>query len=360
MRLLVLNALFLFLFLSIAEGNMGGPLVTFVEIHLVFMNLLIAFIEALPFYFIFSVNFWGCLFYFLLANYFSLLPGIVIFPLIEKAFPVDIFNFWYFHYGTWLFAFVATLILEFPIVYFYLIKRNKKDLRQVLFFFILVNLVTGGALFGFYQQSSSFLLFKNTSITKDKSMAKKIKGEIFFIGENRKEVFKSSVGLDKKESIYKIRPDSNIKEIMLGYSLEEDLIPRCLGIKSGDGKIVHVSPGNFKVDGEKKQLDYSNYYFPWKLPLQDLRGASRTWDVRVSRIPHRGIRLSHKKKSDSFILNLETPFIRWRPESVTIFPGEKLIFQLNNQILLFDIEKRKLLPLCRGYNPLLRLFEFLE
>ena len=71
----------------------------------------------------------------------------------------------------------------------------------------------------------------------------------------------------------------------------------------------------------------------------------------------RGLRALNKKTEEKVELTLEVPFFNWSVRSVTILPGDEVVFQAGNQVCIFDRESRKLGVIARGRGPVVVMEE---
>ncbi|MHB9132844.1 MAG: hypothetical protein ACYDBB_17380 [Armatimonadota bacterium] len=81
---------------------------------------------------------------------------------------------------------------------------------------------------------------------------------------------------------------------------------------------------------------------------RDWRGRTHFWETS-------GLELRNERTGERCDLGLELPFVRWRSERATILPGDQVVYQLGPQIVLFDINTRRLACIARGSRPVVAL-----
>lgn len=152
--------IFLFFIPVIALANAGSALVWFSFLHLIFINLLIGLIELLI-YFAYDIK--TRKFSLVFSNYVSMFFGMYfIAPIFNKILGFN--DFWRMDYRVseysindffigYLFAFIFTLIIEFPFHYFSVYKhylREEVNFKKFILIFLIGNLATNILVFLIY------------------------------------------------------------------------------------------------------------------------------------------------------------------------------------------------------------------
>ena len=92
--------------------------------------------------------------------------------------------------------------------------------------------------------------------------------------------------------------------------------------------------------------------------VRDLRALDhQIWQARTGFYAVEGLLLTNPQTDERLRLALETPFVRWPASHATWLPDDQIIFQLGEQICLFDRVTRKLGSILMGTSPLVVLDE---
>jgi hypothetical protein len=86
---------------------------------------------------------------------------------------------------------------------------------------------------------------------------------------------------------------------------------------------------------------------PWQPWNRDPNG----WEVRASGLPSRGLRAMRRATGEDVRVAVDVPGASWSASSATVLPGDQVVFQLGDYVMLADLNTRKLAPLCRGRSP---------
>lgn len=89
-------------------------------------------------------------------------------------------------------------------------------------------------------------------------------------------------------------------------------------------------------------------------------GTNELWEVKVISFDPGGfnetISCHNKKTGRSFKMGLQTPIATWFIDDVTMIPGSKVIFRLDNQqIVVADPERNRIAVLALGRNPVVEM-----
>jgi hypothetical protein len=95
-------------------------------------------------------------------------------------------------------------------------------------------------------------------------------------------------------------------------------------------------------------------YFGRPLDLRPVK--QRDWTIFAEIWAWYGINARNEKTGKSLGIGLETPFLQWRSRYATILPGNKVVYQLGeDQIVMLDLESRKIGLIARGCSPVVTL-----
>lgn len=92
------------------------------------------------------------------------------------------------------------------------------------------------------------------------------------------------------------------------------------------------------------------------LGLADQRRAKESpWRVRHGFWGSEGVTASNAVTGERFRVAVETPFIAWWPRFVTVLPGDIVVYQLGDQVVRLDLNRRRMSLLALGHSPLVLL-----
>jgi len=134
--------------------------------------------------------------------------------------------------------------------------------------------------------------------------------------------------------------------------------------------LLRGSPGDAGV--QERMLSYGGFNYYWRVmgPSQeavprtgccsdtvDLRAPDTgNWDVCADRFSWYGLMVKSRANPvadrDALHLGLETPFFAWVSRCPNVLPSGQVIYQLADQIVLVDLDRRLIGFLVRGTGPL--------
>jgi hypothetical protein len=78
----------------------------------------------------------------------------------------------------------------------------------------------------------------------------------------------------------------------------------------------------------------------------------RPWRIRFGHWAGEGLSAEHVESGETVRIALETPFLNWRSRRATVLPCGQVIYQLGDQVVLLDLDTRRLGVLAYGRGPL--------
>ena len=64
-----------------------------------------------------------------------------------------------------------------------------------------------------------------------------------------------------------------------------------------------------------------------------------------------GLRAQNNATHENIHLALDTPLVQWWSGYATVLPGDQVVYQLEDQIVLLDLPTRRIAMLTRGRSP---------
>ena len=358
-----------------ASANAGTPLVWLGMLHLVGLNLIIGNIEGLIIAILFRQAKAKTMGIMVLANYFSTASGG--FGLLwlcnkyagyflgdEPLYRAPIFLL-----VVAIIAFLSTIILEWPFCLWIFRKTTNKVLKSLAASCI-VQIISYAGLAALYFWVSPISIYTKLDVTRDLSFAKNKNAWVYFIST-------------KDGDLYRIRTNGSLSEKILDTDIETktfmyspqlfiwsskekgywDLwlcgneVPRKnrkirlllekFAKKSFTRKHTNLLGDPYDESGDVN--DFNHIVF-WG--AEDLRVEEHPeWTVHAGFWAAEGVYAENKQEEQKLRVALETPFMMWHSRGASILPGDQVVYQLGNQIVLLDLNLRKIGLLHLGCGP---------
>ena len=364
---------------SSALANVGTPLMWMPGIRLVFLNVIIGIGEGLIISLVFriigkkGVGILRCMGIMILANYFSMLFGEwVLLRWIgnvrgDMLADEPLYNAPDFITFMAICALVLTIILEWPFCYRAL-KDKKRRVLKSLAASPLLNVLSYAFLAWAYFSMSSVSIYTELDVTRDLSFAKNKNAWIYYIST-------------EDGDVYRIHPDGTSKELFKDVNIEipdskYGVSPSLLRLPSEDGKscdlwlageedrilvknfsecesrpVLRSSDTGETVEAPK-ETDEMSFIFYYRDFTEDTEPA---WILSGGYWAIEGIYAENKKSEESFRAAFETPFIEWNSSHFNYVDGDQVIYQLGKQIVLLDLDEKKIGLITAGVGPLVTL-----
>jgi len=343
-----------------AHANAGTPLMWLGMAHLTFGNLFIGVAEGLILGRIFRVNFGRATGLMVAANYCSMLAGVLTVQLLAAAEPnLDIYNALLL-LGTVLgLLFVATALVEWPFCHAVVngSPKYKPVTRRVsLVAAVIAQVCSYSVLVPLYLTASSLSLVTATNTTRDLGFASASKAVVYYVSSNDGDVYSirpdgtqrrlvRRVGIDNENSRLYLRRSNDTWDI---YASEHPDVESTAKLISGLGGSAARSWQDEHDSGPEGVGTWSNFG-----ESVDLRpGTRESWAVWTGFWPIEGMWAQNKVTERTFSVAFETPFASWPLRNVHVLPGNLVVFQAGEQVLVLHLDTRKLALLARGRGPL--------
>lgn len=347
---------------TFAHANAGTPLMWAGMFHLVVGNAVIGVIEGLLLARLFKARNWPTVALMVAANYVSMVAGTV--------FLVPLGDYWSRSRVSaaplydapkilWLLAmasFVTSIVLEWPFCFFAL-SRGKSRGRRSLYASLIAQTASYVLLVPYYLSVSSISLYTRTHIDRSLSFASKSPGTVYFIGlkdgdvyqirlngsERRKVLTSHITSRDARLFVRRAKGSQKWSLWVKNYPRDDaetllikDFAPRTAPFPREDERVY----GNWFAFGDACDLRPEN---------------QRSWKVWTGFWAIEGLSARNKETEERLHIALETPFIQWYARNATVLPGNQVVFQLDEQIVLFDLTTRKIGLVTMGRGPIVIL-----
>jgi hypothetical protein len=363
-RSLILPASFLAVFLasSPAYADAGTPLVWAGMLHLVVGNIFIGFLEGRIIAAFLGVRKASAVSIMIAANFTSMLIGYFSFEGFELTLAPKFLGEQPLYNARPLLimlvaaSFVLTVLIEWP---FCLAAVRKLDsrLKKSIFASVLVQTVSYALLVPFYFLASGTSLFTRMDI--DRSVVAKSKDPvmIFFISPKDGDVYRIGLNGSGLEKVCVFGGKDKVARLFLRKAEDSamwDLWIRPDRSKSSDTMLVSgltsgaAEPNPFREDNEYTWFNFG--------AAADMRAEDkRSWNVRTGFWAFEGLSARNEETRKGFTVALETPFLEWYARNATVLPSDKVVYQLGDQIVLLDMNTRKIGLVTIGRGPVVVL-----
>ena len=344
-------------------ANAGTPLMWFNIFHLLIANSIFGIVEGLIITKYFKTSCGKTVLLMIIANYLSAFGGYLLLspvfyyliegPASNSLFSADLYNALPIVICVSILFFILTVFLELPFVYL-MLRKHAFKIKKILMIAFLVQIPTNLFLLIGYMRYSDFSLYTQVDICRD---CIELDGDylIYYLQMEESGIFsfdtktgktdklkngKNYDKLNKIDAFFQqlyIDVDENGK----GYLYTND---RKYNGKDESEKIVLVDNLNIKVPPQRTtNTDYANCVGHCENSARCGFWASEGLDI-MSDTPKRGHADLH--------IAFETPILQWPCRKASLINDKYVIYQLGEQIVLFDIQNKRIQKLFNGKNPI--------
>lgn len=360
----VMTSLVLMVFLigqpSIAEANVGTPLMWATMLHMFIGNALIGVLEGTllaRFYRVSAVKANGLM---ILANYFSAWVGWT--ALSEFALhrhDLTLYNVRSFLWGLIAIAYVMTLFLEWPFVAIAVWGRGH-DLRRSFIASLFVQSVSYLLLFGWFGLVSVNSLLTDVTIVPPEQITFPADVRVYYIADNDGDVYSLEPGTGKLDKIFDLNSTDPLDCLSFAAADNRDgyqeLVVLPESAERDEATVVHT--GVFIADADCPLDERQGPAFRQRYPGPSYGAASRLgaandspWSFDAGFWPLQGLSGENSKTGEHLRYSLEMPFVQWAVRHAILLPEDKVLFQLGQrQTCLLDVAARKVAILCSGHG----------
>jgi len=365
-RILIYSIPFIFFSPALAYANAGTAFMWAVGFHLLIGNLFIGVLEGYLLSRIFKARLKYSISIMIAANYFSMIAGIFLIDWLKNFTILHIPQaILFYHIPALLIAIyvlflIVTVFLEWPFCFWTMGKMDRRKTKSLIASLV-IQAISYCLLVPFYMSASQISLVTKVKIDNPASFAS-MKAWVYFISL-------------KDDNVYKIRTDgsSPVKIMEIG---EQDKI-EYLYVRPGEESGTWDLWGYTFVPGRKMLLirnfsthaaltSYEQKTIERGEPLPDpvnfmattdLRlTAEKNWDsISTGFWPAEGLSATNMKTGEKFQIALEAPFLFWYSRNASVIPGDQVIYQLADLIVVLDLNKKKIGLITEGRGPVVTL-----
>lgn len=326
-----------------AFANAGTPLMWVGFTHLFIGNAVIGVAEGLLIGLVFRVSVGMSVLSMIVANYVSMLAGRVVLTWLSDPPSLDTVGAWFVSM-VWM-AYVVTVVIEFPFVYFAMRKARRALLWAVLAT-VLVNAASYAVLVAWYGRHVSLSLISQLGVVPATELPLPPGLALYTITPDGKAVDRTMAGETVRVATI---PTPEQGDTLLVIRSEKGEFDLCLSRRSHPGGGAGLLLRDFSPRAPVEDGPYQVYY--GETPILSLAPSS-DWVYYTAFWANVGIRGENKKTGEQFRYALETPFLSWTIHHATHLPGDLVVFELGwDQVCLLDPRQKKLSLLTRGRSP---------
>lgn len=364
-RFLLIVVFFLLMFFSysIAYADAGTPLIFRVLWHAWVGNIIIGVIEGILIAKIFRLRLKPAISIMIGANYSSMIIGYFAIKLLKNSIAFHSFfgkiPFYHVNYLLLFFiilSYLLTIIIEWPfcLLAFGESKERRKG-KKSLIASIVAQSVSYAILVPYYL-SASGIVHNNVSFERNPAFVSSKNAIIYFIST-------------KDSGVYRIKPDGSPKEKVVAVNIANPnarlFVSKPAGAKTWDlwvwgypknGKetlllksfATRATPSRFYENRRREEGTNLNFG-----PALDLNPENQqNWSVTTT---YESSLFAKNKRGQGLYVSFEAPLLGWTIRNATILPDDQVVFQLYDQIILLDLNARKMALVTFGRGPIVVL-----
>jgi hypothetical protein len=344
-------------------ADAGTPLIWLTMGHLLCGNFALGIVEAVLIARVFRVPMGRALLWMVPANYFSMIAGAL---LLTSPWMAGGAN-WFlgdeplYRIG-WLvglsaiLSFGLSILLEWPFVVGAMWKVQHGAGRTLLAS-LAAQATSYAILLMLYGGVSSLSVLSAPKVTRDRDWIKNPEASVFYIGQRDRCVYQLPL---KGSGARKVGEPATgeYEALVLKTGADGKTVDLCLVDSNKPPRIVVA--GLAKADAAIAEDANAGQWSHWAAlgegPAVDLREPNdRTWEVRTGFWPGEGLFAKNSKSGERMQVALETPFVSWGSRRATILPGDQVIYEVGNQVVVLDLASKRMVMLARGYSPIVIL-----
>jgi hypothetical protein len=353
-RLVLAVPMVLILFVQTAYADAGTPLMWLAGGHLLFGNAIIGVVEGLLLAFVFDANTIRCILIMALANYVSMIAGLLGIESTSRLLATDISinNLRFTILAMAVALYLVTIVVEWPFCYWALKGKDRRRFRAIAAS-TLVNTTSYALLIPLYLFASATSLIIDAKVEDVARIAQTNKVQVYYLSA-------------EKDALYRIKSDGTDRQKI--KTLDQGMVDPELILCDVAGKPCLAIQWTQNKEGRSEQQwkvafdsipelvspcePCDSIGRPYLHAINDLRPESESdWEVRTGVWEADGLSAANKKSGKELRFALETPLLAWQFSNVAMLSGDQIVCQLGTQIVLIDLNTRRIGLLSFGVSP---------
>ncbi len=350
-----------------ARADAGTPLMWAEGGHLLIGNAIIGVVEGLVIAVLFRVRKRAAMLWMIGANYASMLLGVFLFNSFGPAHLRDYFGdsapTWLtlhsavaYHVVGIIVLLALTAVVEWPFCVAMLWRQPRWLLRSVGAC-AMAQCVSYALLCSCYVPPSAFSVLTETQLAEPAVFAKTCDAWIYYVSPS-------------DGDLWRIHPDGADRTRVCAARIKDRAARLFVRpAEEGSGWDLWWRSGRWNMDEQFRLLaDFASCparpEHDWESIYEDAdfchdghctyldQSPSRNWRVQVyADWPDNGLRALKARTGERLHLAMATPLLRWTSSNATMLPGDQVVYQLGDQIVLLDLNERKLGLITLGRGP---------
>jgi hypothetical protein len=300
------------------------------------------------------------------ANYASTLAGLFLIPLMQNYIFIpefgrpSLYNVGRFLWLFYISLFLITVVIEWPFCFLAMFKLAGR-FKKSLYASCAVQAVSYLLLIPFYFGASATSLF--AKLERDPSLVKTCtdKATILFIHPENGDVYRiqpNGTGLEKVLTLGAQDPSAKLFFRRHEGSETGDLWVQTDYSEKSEKMLLPKFAANASQYRDVYEREHQGSYFDRWLASDFRPEDKQNPEVRAGFWAAEGIHVRERGTDDSFRLAFEVPFLmNWISRNAAVLPSERVIYQLGPQIVLLDLNSRKIGLITMGRGPVVILDE---
>ncbi len=340
-----------------AYADVGTPLMLLGAGHLLIGNAIIGIFEGLIVAKLFGARTVKSILIMVLANYISMVAGVVGIWSLGGALNnvASINNVFAIILAMLAGSYIATIFIEWPFCFW--ILKGKEDRHNRAFkASAVINSASYAILIPIYFLVSGTSLMTNVKVDKSLSFLKTRNAWVYFISSEDRALYKIRVNGTAKQKVKEARL-TNKYEVLFACSKDGKANLGAYWAENGRWSKPIILLGNLLgATAVSEDCGESDRWHNDE--VIDFRSPNvRDWSVNTGSWAIVGLNGENKKTGKSLHIALETPFLMWPISKATVLPEDQVICQVGNQIVLFDLNTRRIGLITFGNSPVVILEE---
>ena len=334
---------------SPALANAISPALATMLLHLFIGNTVIGYVEAILLAKWFRTPRGRAALILVIANYASAWAGsFLLVNRLSKMGSVTLENASLWVYLCVFVAFLLTLLVEYPFVWF-LLRKQEIAVRQAFKATLIINSISYIILFVLYGFNSHTSLVTQLDVVPSVQVQPPEEYVLYYMTTDDKQVVRSDLEGKRQEMVQDlVATDRNYQ--LLVCPAREGQFDLFLGNLGGDRQVILSDIASMVPTAKFFDLNTCIVDVVGQVP----RFTDNTdWEYQTRLFGFGGIAGENEKENLSFNFAFDTPFISWSVSHATHLAGDFVVFELGgDRICILQPQEKKIALIARGKNPI--------
>lgn len=341
---------------SPALANAGTGLIWAAAFHLIVVNLLIGLGEGIILKLVFRAQ--ARVFVLMIAaNYVSMIGGFYLllrlFSDSSKSTSINVHNAMGFIVAAWLLMFAVTVVLEWPFCWLSLGKRPRRA-AAALGALLVVNVASYAVLVPVYSYTSGWGVMWQVEPERSLLATAPAGMCVYYLSLDTGDLWR--VGLDGRNC----RKVHDLGATAVGARLFARPSPSGQGYDLWVNGCPDYNRERIVVPAFADQVGRPSFMHGWDHEASTTEPRVKEpygsfgfgdWDVWAGGGAAGGLIAIHKRTGEQVVAAMNVPFLAWRARNATVISANQVVYQLGVQIVLLDLDARKIALIAIGEDP---------